>query len=132
MKYAGVGNVLVHPAGKIILRQFAARLIIGASVRLDALQITGNDMLAFSYTIDRSTSGALEVYIAECRRENVAGLPSWSSGKLPRSGLSIENHVSNAVCSDIITFLGSYKLSCCEGNACAKIPDWGKTHGEGL
>ena len=49
MAYAGVGNVLVHPAGKIILRQFAACLVIGASVGLDALQVARNNMLAFSY-----------------------------------------------------------------------------------
>lgn len=59
MKCVGEFDVLVHPAGKIILRQFAACLIICASVRLDALQVTGNNMLAFSYTIDRQLAALL-------------------------------------------------------------------------
>lgn len=49
MRCAEIGNVLVHPAGEIILRQFATRLVIGASVELNALQVARDNMLAFSY-----------------------------------------------------------------------------------
>lgn len=44
-------DLLVHPAGKVFLGQFATRLVIGAFVHLDTLQITRDNMLAFSCSV---------------------------------------------------------------------------------
>jgi hypothetical protein len=41
-------DVLIHPAGQIVLSESAARLVVGAPVGLDAFQITRNNMLALS------------------------------------------------------------------------------------
>lgn len=43
-----VFNVLVHPAGEVILGESAARLVVGAPIGLDAFQITGDNVLALS------------------------------------------------------------------------------------
>jgi hypothetical protein len=41
-------DVLIHPAGQIVLSESAARLVVGAPVGLDAFQITRNNVLALS------------------------------------------------------------------------------------
>jgi hypothetical protein len=41
-------NLLVHSAGKVFLGQFATRLVVGASVELDALQVSRDNVLTFS------------------------------------------------------------------------------------
>lgn len=45
----GLGDVLVHSAGEIVLGQLAACFIVGAPIGFDALQVSGDDVLAFSY-----------------------------------------------------------------------------------
>lgn len=44
-------DLLVHSAGKVFLGQFATRLVIRAFVHLDTLQITRDNVLAFSYSV---------------------------------------------------------------------------------
>lgn len=41
-------HVLVHPTGEILFGKLAACLVVGASIELDAFQVTRNNMFAFS------------------------------------------------------------------------------------
>ena len=42
-------HILVHATSEVVLSQPATRLIIGALLGLDALQVSGNDVLALSW-----------------------------------------------------------------------------------
>lgn len=65
--------VLVHPTGEVIFSQFAACLVIGASVGFDAFQVTRDDVLALSYY----KNGVLAVIF----------LPVLSSREMPGSAV---------------------------------------------
>lgn len=44
-------DLLVHSARKVFLGQFATGLVVGASVHLDTLQISRNDVFAFPWSV---------------------------------------------------------------------------------
>lgn len=56
-------HVLVHPTGEIFLGKLAASLVVGASIGLDAFQITGNDVFAFSWADEANVSPVHALWI---------------------------------------------------------------------
>jgi hypothetical protein len=48
-------DLLVHSASEIVLSQFPTGLVVGALVELNTLQVSGNDVLAFSCSMQRRT-----------------------------------------------------------------------------
>lgn len=87
-------HILVHATSEVVLSQPATRLIIGALLGLDALQVSGNDVLALSWAnraaLGYVLRGARPRFAVAGILESWVGLPSWSSGKLPRSGLMMK------------------------------------------
>lgn len=57
-------NLLVHSTGEVVLGQFATRLVVGASVELDALQISRDNVLAFSCIIQNRSQSTVSADLA--------------------------------------------------------------------
>lgn len=74
----GGKNTLIHSALQIRFTQLSAFIVIRAAVPAQAAEIVCHKGLAFAWEVS-------EVVLR--RRRGVVDGPSWSRGKLPRSGL---------------------------------------------
>lgn len=82
---------LFHATTQITLGKFPAILVIHTSLRFEAFQVVLYQVFAFAYSHNpKSTDWFSET--SKVSREGC--IPSWSSGKLPRSGLRIVSQVN--------------------------------------